>query len=318
MKLDRLLAIVVLLMNKRMVQAKELADLFEVSVRTIYRDVDAIDQAGIPIVTYQGAGGGIGIEDGYRLDRNLLTNDEYAAIATALRSVATTYDGHRNHMLLEKINSIISPARMEEFRNKSHHVLVDYSPWGMSEPLEARLEEFRIAIEKQCLASFAYSSSQGEVTSRCVEPHTLLMKGRQWYLYAYCKTREEFRLFKLMRMKELIIQEATFTRRPLTIGAQPWDQEWSQAEHVISLTLRFNAGIRHLVEEQFGAEVMKENVPGKLDVTVAYPEDRWLYGFLLSFGDNVEVLHPPHLREMIRGQAVAITRIYESSDGNMT
>ncbi|MFS0728136.1 helix-turn-helix transcriptional regulator [Paenibacillus sp. 1P07SE] len=312
MKIDRLLAIVVLLMNKRMVQAKELAELFEVSVRTIYRDVDTIDQAGIPIVTYQGAGGGIGIAEGYRLDRNLLTNDEFAAIATALRSVGTTYDGHRNNLLLEKINSIIPAAQAEEYQIKSNQLLLDYSPWGAPALFEEKLDLLKEAIERKQLVTFSYSSAQGEMTLRTAEPHTILLKGQHWYVYAYCTKREQFRIFKLMRMQELAMLEQRFTRRQVEPGLQPSDQEWNKPDQTVALSLRFRGTIKHLVEERFGPEALQEADGGDVLIHITYPENNWLYGFILSFGDDVEVLGPPHIREIIGHKAAAIAMKYQN------
>ncbi|WP_308221946.1 HTH domain-containing protein [Lysinibacillus sp. BPa_S21] len=182
MKLERLLSIIIILLNRRKVQAKDLAEQFEVSIRTIYRDIDSLNAAGIPIVTYQGTNGGIGLSEGYRLDRNLLTNDELATIVTALRSISTSYGKEQNQRLVEKINSVVLPAHEEEFQHKTNRVLIDYSPWEGIERLRPKLQLLDEAIDSCVLVYFTYSNAEGEVSKRIVEPHMLRLKGRQWYL----------------------------------------------------------------------------------------------------------------------------------------
>src|SRR5690606_33768195 len=125
--------------------------------------------------------GGIGLAEGYRLDRNMLTNNELAAIVTALRSMSTSYNSHSNELLVEKINSIVPPASAEEFQLKANQVLVDLSPWGKPGYLEQKLRLLTQAIEQYTRVTFTYSSANGELTVRSVEPYTLVLKGRQWY-----------------------------------------------------------------------------------------------------------------------------------------
>ncbi|XEC93775.1 helix-turn-helix transcriptional regulator [Paenibacillus tarimensis] len=313
MKLDRLLSIVILLINRKMVQAKELAERFEVSVRTIYRDIETINMAGIPIVTYQGAGGGIGLEEGYRLDRNLLTNDELAALVTALRSISTSYDSDSNQMLMEKLTSIVPASRADEFRFKSNQVLVDLSPWGGQAQLEQKFKLVKQAIEQLRLVSFTYISAQGDRTQRTVEPHTLVLKGQKWYLQAYCLQRGRFRLFKLLRMKDLAVLDEVFVRRAIPEEELNPGQTWNAPDNTVPLILRFSPQIRHLAEEWFGVEDLKLQGDGSITVNVSFPEDNWLYGFILSFGPDVEVVEPEHIRQIIQEKARLVAKKYEAS-----
>ncbi|WP_239613733.1 helix-turn-helix transcriptional regulator [Cohnella mopanensis] len=318
MKLDRLLGIVILLINRRMIQAKELADHFEVSIRTIYRDIEVINQAGIPVVSYPGAGGGIGLTEGYRLDRHVLTNNELVAIVTALQSVSTTYDTPNHKLLLEKMHSIVPAAETEQFQFQTQQFIVDLSPWGRKGHLEEKLAKLRVAVEETREVSFVYCSAQGEETERRVEPYTLVLKKQTWYLYALCLDRQQFRLFKLFRMKELALQEHRFTRHPISIDQIPWNQGWVTPETSTRVVLRFHRRAKHLAEEWFDVEALvAETVheAGKEPeeryvVSVDYPEDRWLYGFILSFGQDVEVLEPEHIRGKIKEIAMNIGNIY--------
>jgi predicted DNA-binding transcriptional regulator YafY len=311
MKLERLLSIIILLLNRRMVQAKELAERFEVSVRTIYRDIDAINVAGIPIVTYQGTNGGIGLAEGYRLDRNVLTNDELAAIITALRSISTSYDNEQHRLLMEKINSVVPLQYSEEFQHKANRVLIDYSPWDGNERLRPKLQLLKEAVDSCRVAGFIYSNAEGLVTHRIVEPHMLILKGRQWYLKAYCQAKEQFRLFKLKRMKELeIVPERTFVRRDFSMQEAATGQSPSNPSKAIEFVLRFRADSRHLAEEWFGIEELWSSDDGSWLVRKAYPEDEWLYRFILGLGHCAEVLEPPHLREIIASRTELAAKIY--------
>lgn len=311
MKLERLLAIIILLLNRRVVQTKELAERLEVSVRTIYRDIETINGAGIPIVTYQGTNGGIGLAEGYRLDRNLLTNDELAAVVTALRSISTSYGNEQHKRLMEKIHSVVQPADFGVFEHKSSRVLIDYSPWDGNERLRPKLLQIEKAIDHCLLAEFNYSNADGVMSHRIVEPHRLILKGKQWYLQAYCLEKEQFRLCKLKRMKDLdIISERTFHRRELPTQASISSQGSSEPPQVTEFVLRFQAETRHLAVEWFGIEALHHEDDGSWLVKKAYPEDEWLYRFILGLGHHVEVLEPRHLREIISDRAEQIANIY--------
>lgn len=310
MKIERLLSIVMLLINRRMVRAKELAELFEVSIRTIYRDIDAINQAGIPILTSQGANGGISLMEGYRLDHKLLTNHDFASIVTALPSISTSYGHKSNQLLLEKINSFIPDAHSEQFNRMTKQFIVDFSSWGEQTHLEGKIAQLKLAIEELRPVSFTYCSANGNVTQRIVEPYTLILKKQSWYLYAFCRTREQFRLFKLFRMKDVNMQAENFIRQDISLDDKPWQQDWNAPENLQTVCLRFNNKAKHLAEEWFGVENVVEDENGKYVVSVSFPEDHWLYGFILSFGPEVEVLEPEHIRQIIKEMAQRVADLY--------
>ncbi|WNS41639.1 YafY family protein [Paenibacillus sp. MMS20-IR301] len=312
MKIDRLLSIVILLLNRPLVQAKELADMFEVSVRTIYRDIDSINNAGIPVVTYQGSGGGIGLMQGYRLDRNVLSQKELADIFNALQSVSS-YGGEEHQLLMEKISSVIPPSQTAAFRSKTTQMIVDFSPWGLMGPLEQRLSLLKEALEGNSVVSFEYVSADGRGSKRIVEPYTLVLKGQSWYLYGFCTERRDFRLFKLLRMKALVKEQEHYVRQDIPLKELPWSDGWKEPQNTEALTLHFPAWGKHLAEEYFDSEELQPDGSGGYRLTVHYPENDWLLGFLLSFGTALEVLAPEHIRRRLGELAGGVAARYSSS-----
>lgn len=298
MKLDRLVSILVLLLRKERIQAKELAEIFEVSVRTILRDVEAINLAGIPIVTYQGTNGGIGIAEGYRLDKSVLTEDDMSTIISTLRGIDRTISDSRHGVLVEKLRNTLPLAQLETLDNKVKQLVIDLSPWGANELMKGSVICIRKAIENHNEIEFIYIDSEGKRTNRIVEPYSLVLKGQKWYLYAWCKIRQDFRLFKLSRMRELSATTAVYKPREAPMDKLDWEDPWSTSENMISLQLVFEKEMESIVTDWFGDDVEKQE-DGRFLVRSSMPESNWLYGFILSFGNGVEVTDPPHIRSIL-------------------
>lgn len=311
MKLDRLLAMVMILINKKRVQAKDLADMFEISVRTVYRDIEAINQAGIPIVTYQGVNGGIAIADGYKLDKHVMTNDELASIAIALRSVSSSYDDRHADAVLQKIEGIIPDNEYDQFKSRTEQLFVDYSPWGDDPVQKGKLNLLKEAIQSSQRIVLTYYSPEGSLTRRETEPYTLVFKGQKWYLYAYCLLRQQFRFFKVLRIKEIEPLGITFERKSIELEEPPWNKEWNELSP-IELVLRYDKSMAQIIEEWFGMESLQDDPdsPNHGIVKARLPENQWLHGFLLSLGPSVEVLGPPHIRDILGASAASIAAIY--------
>ncbi len=299
MKLDRLISILVILLRKERVQAKELAEMFEVSTRTILRDVDAINLAGIPIVTYQGINGGIGIAEGYRLDKSVLTNEDIAAIITTLKGMSKTLPNTKHEVLMEKLKNVLPVSQLEILNTKVNQLVIDLSPWGGNDCLKEKLALIRQAIENTKKIEFSYIDLHGNRTKRKVEPYSLVLKGQKWYVYAWCCLRQDFRLFKISRIKELIISDSVYEPREVSLDQLPWEDRWGQASHnMIALELIFEKEMENIIEEWFGEDRVKDE-QGRIMVKSLMPENEWLYGFILSFGTTVEVISPPHVRSIL-------------------
>ena len=311
MKLDRLVSILVLLLRRERVQARELAEIFEVSVRTILRDVEAINLAGIPIVTYQGAKGGIGIAEGYRLDKSVLTEDDMSTIISTLRGIEGTMSDSRHGVLVEKLRNILPSSQLETLDAKVKQLVIDLSPWGAKELLRDSVACIRGAIENHNEIEFIYIDSSGKRTNRRVEPYSLVLKGQKWYLYAWCHIREDFRLFKLSRMRELKPTAATYQPRKVSLEQLDWDDPWRASENSISLRLVFEEELESIVTDWFGEDLEKLE-DGRLLATAMLPENNWLYGFILSFGTGVEVIDPPHIRKILAEISKGIYEKYSS------
>ena len=307
LKLDRLISILVVLLRKERITAKELAEMFGVSVRTILRDVDAIDLAGIPIITFQGANGGIGIAEGYRLDRSVLNSDEMAAIVTMLKGVATTIPDSAHEILVEKLKNTLSASQLELLEKKTKQLVIDLSPWGGGNPDGEVIASIRKAIQDTRLIDLAYTDSAGVTTTRCVEPYSLVLKGQNWYLFAWCLLRCDSRFFKLSRIKEIVISESTFKAR--NISAEQIPNEWQSKDKLVELELILNKEMKRFAEDWFGGEKI-ELEDGSVLIKVMLPENNGLYGFLLSLGPGVEVVSPDYIRLILADLAGEIHKKY--------
>ena len=295
MKIDRVLSIVMLLISKKQVQAKELAELHEVSVRTIYRDIETINQAGIPVVTTQGAGGGISLVDDYRLEKKLFTDDDIELILTALESMTSAYTFKESEHVLKKIKSLISSHTDEN--DKQHHVFIDLSSWGKDSQAEKKLQLIHTAASAHQYIQFIYRNAKGETLLRKVEPYTLVLKGRHWYLYAFCCVKKAFRLFKLTRMIDLMTISGYFKPKKIKNEEKPWNNSWYEEPSVTNLTLRLTEASVGKVKEWVDENEWIVCSDGTYLATLSVPQDDWLNSFLFYLGPDVDILSPKHIKE---------------------
>lgn len=308
MKLDRMLSIVTHLLNHEKVKAQELAYKFEVSVRTIYRDIDAISQAGIPIVAYQGADGGIGIVEGYKLDKSVLTSDEVFNIVAGLKGLHSISEDVKIKLLIEKLSDI---ANKSDYMPTGNEIMIDLSSWNKNDRLALRIQEIKKAIRERRIIEFIYYTNE-KLTDRKVEPCVIVFKETNWYLYAYCLLRKDFRLFKLRRMSGLKITDASFEARKFSIDSVKWDGEFDSNRHSPIVVL-FDKSMEYSVDDIFGVDNYEIVEDGRLKVTFHMGISGWLYGFLLGFGDKIEVLEPVELRDRIKSIAESVCKVYEKN-----
>lgn len=309
MKTDRLIAIIMLLIEKKKVQAGELAELFGVSTRTIYRDIYAINLAGIPVISYQGAGGGIGIEENYKLDKYLLSQNDVAGIISALTSILDVYRDEKLINALAKMRSLVATPQNNEVAANPSQVIIDLTPWGGARHSE-KVKTIQEAIEQGRLLQLRYTDGKGSSSVRVVEPYILIMKLHTWYLYAWCRMREGFRLFKLGRMEGCAMLEEHFDKRDIDTAKRQWEKNWDMGGSATEMILRVAPTHRMGLMEWCGPENMTVQEDGTAIARLSYPEDEWVYSFLLGFGTGVEVLHPAHIREIIKKRAEETAKMY--------
>ncbi len=310
MRIDRMLAIVVMLLNRERITARELAEKFEVSIRTVYRDIEAINQAGVPIVSYSGNDGGFGILENFKLDRQLLTFNDMLAILSALKGVNTTLADREIDTAIEKISSLVPKEKINELELRFEQLVIDVSPWGFKEEDQKKLKEIYQAITENLLIRFEYRNLKGEKNLRIIEPMTLLFKGYAWYLLGYCRLRADFRSFKLNRITELIVLDEEFVRKESSYREFPVSGNKNNTS--VHLIMKFSPEVRSNVEEYFDGDNIAYQEDGYLIVNVDWTEDEWIYSNILSYGENVEVLEPLHIREIIRARATKLYKLYHS------
>lgn len=301
MKLDRLIGILALLLQRESITAPELAARFEVSRRTILRDVDALCRAGIPIASRQGAGGGFSIMEGYRVDRALLTGAEMRAILTGLRTLDSVSGTQRYAQLMEKLS-----AGSSSILPGDGHIMIDLASWYRG-PLSEKIELIHAAIEAGRHVTFRYYAPSGE-SEREIEPYFLVFQWSSWYVYGWCLARRDWRLFKLNRLAELTMGEA-FEKRdapwPDLSNARVFPERW-RVKALVEPQCRWR-----LIEE-YGADCYQEQPDGRLLFEAGFADLDNALTWLLSFGDGAEVLEPRALRYEMKRITGRMSSIYDS------
>lgn len=310
MKIARLLTMTVLMLNRRKITAKELAEEFEVSIRTIYRDVDTLNAAGIPVISWQGYEGGFCIPDEFKLSRQLFTFDDLVSVLTTLKGVNRTLNNRDVSTAIETLTSLVPDEKEELLHEKSNSFIVDITPWGGSPDLKNHITEIHEAVSGAYVTRFRYSSASGQSSIRETEPHTLVYKGFGWYLIAYCRLRDGFRIFKLNRINDLEVTDERFIRRKM----DPHDffKRENDTRPLCDMVLRFPGFMRLRLEESFSTYNITESENGDLLLSLSLPEDDWLYSMIFSFGEHVQVVSPDHLRDTLREKVTKMKQNFSS------
>jgi len=300
MKITRLLEIVTILLNKKTVTAKELAERFHVSVRTIYRDVDDLSCSGIPVYTIQGVNGGISILDNYTMNKTMLSDTDKNNILIALQSLKSTKFPDVD-IILDKLEGI--------FRNNaSDWISMDFSPWGSNPNANNKFNDIRAAILGNKVINIEYINSQNIKSIRTVEPLHLKFKYQAWYLYSWCRKRQEYRSFRLSRIKKVEITDEIFDRFSKRVTDN--SDDLSDGKKIVSCVLRFKEEALYRIYDDYDNDMIKDNKDGTYTLTVNLPEDEWVYGYILSFGTNVEVIKPESIRKIICEKSREISKLY--------
>lgn len=289
---SRLFKMLYYLLDRERATAPELAAEFEVSVRTIYRDVEALSGAGIPIYAEPGRNGGIYLLQDFVLDKAILSESERQDVLTAIQSIfATGYTGGKE--MLTKLSAIFNV-------NTRNWLEVDFSRWRKRNYDNSKFEILKTAVIQCREIKIVYENSNSRRSVRIVQPLKICYKSKEWYLKAFCTEKQDFRLFKLNRILELELLENTFVPRPYPEEKNNLQQTYSQ------IVLSFSKAIAYRVYDEFDETEIEYQKNGDLIVCAEMPVDTWLVGYLLSFGTQVEIIKPKYLKGVLAAQAQEI------------
>ena len=301
MKIDRLLGIITLLLQHDKVTAPELAKKFEVSRRTIHRDIDDICKAGIPIITYQGGAGGISIADGYKLDKSVLTVDELQSIITGLKSIGSVSDSAKIEGLISKLS-----PKSEAVVSVKDSILIDLSSHYKSS-LSEKISLLKTAIAENLLVRFDYYSEKG-LSNRTIEPYFITFKWTSWYVFGYCRDRNDFRLFKLNRLWRHGVLDEVFAPRELHTSELDLDDYFTDGNRI---TIMFDKSLEYRLVEEYGPDCYQVADDGRLRFSVGYTNRDYIISWVLGFGDKAKVVEPVDLVNEIKEKAKKIILNYE-------
>lgn len=308
MKVDRLISIIMVLLEKERIGARELAEMFEVSPRTVYRDIDAINLAGIPVRSTPGAGGGFEIMPEYKLDHKVFSTADLSAILVGLSGLSNVVRGDELASALANVKSVIPAGKAKEIELRANQIRIDFSPWMGNRNIQPYLETIKTALQESQLLTFDYTAHHGRKTARMVEPYQLVLKGSHWYLQGFCRERNDFRLFRLSRMASLRVREETFTPRQF----QKPQLEFADILETmqIRITIRIHKSVMDRVLDYCAYEDFSPEVDEHYIVNFPFIENDYHYDILLSFGAQCECLEPPHVRAEMKRKAQEIAALY--------
>jgi predicted DNA-binding transcriptional regulator YafY len=292
MQINRLLEIAYILLQRKVVTAKELSERFGVSQRTIYRDIDTLSLSGIPVYTKIGKGGGISLLPDFVLSKSILSEQEQNDILSSLSGLIGMGSIESDHVL-QKLTAI--------FNKPVHKWLeVDISGWGGTG--KYMFAGFKMAILDKWLVEFDYYGANNIKTFRRVEPIQLWFKSKAWYVKCFCLTRQAMRLFKLSRIRNLFITNEPFSARQTLPSV--FESSTEGCMNDVYIKLKIHADMAYRVYDDYIDYHAEKDEDGSMTVTLRWPEDDWVYGYILSFGEYIEVLEPAYLRDIIRTKAL--------------
>lgn len=309
MKVDRLISIIMVLLDKDRIGAQELADLFEVSPRTIYRDIDAINMAGIPVCSIPGVGGGFEIMPGYKIDKNVFSTADLSALLMGLSSLSGMVQGDEMAHALAKVRSFIPADKAKDIELKVNQICIDLSPWMGSGNTQSYLEMIKAALQDNKLLSFEYIAHHGNKTARTVEPYQLVLKGSHWYFQGYCLKRNDYRLFRLSRMSNLQVQEDIFTPRVYQKPILDFAETLETMQ--IKIKLRVHKSVIDRVLDFCSYECFTPDGIEHYIVNFPFIENDYYYSILFGFGNQCECLEPLHIRTEIKRRLHDMAALYE-------
>ncbi|MBJ8190361.1 helix-turn-helix transcriptional regulator [Bacillus mycoides] len=302
MKLERLISIIFKLLNNEILSASSLADEFQVSPRTIYRDIEAICAAGIPVVSYQGTNGGFGIIKGYKFDKSLMGSYDILNLITVLSSLSNIFKD-------KEIEHTIDRLKLLDTNSNNKSLLVDLES-HRTEPNS--LMNLRKAIHKKKVIHFNYVSNKNEFTSREVEPIHLHYKFRNWYIYGYCRERQNYREFRLSRMMDVTLTQEKFLQNHEIKDEAFYSNRNLVGFEDVVIWVSPNSLAEALDQFQNSSKTISDDGSMTITISVYQPlQAGWLKSILLSFGSGAKIVKPMELQSILIDEAKKIIKVYE-------
>ena len=311
MRTDRLLSITLYLINHKKGTARELADHFEVSLRTIQRDIDTLTLAGIPVYADRGKEGGYRILDTYTVNRQYFSPRELTALTSLVNRLNALLNDTGLKQTEEKLRNLAQPKTVK----KKHQTLImDFTPWGMDEERRRLFQEIYRCVEDKRVIFIRYASPEGTITEREIEPLSVIIKGSAWYVHGFCRLRQAMRLFKITRIIHAEPRDSFFNPE----NHPPYQEEFIHRHDTRPPTLfvlRFAPSARGRITDYYNPNSLHFMPDGSIIGFFPFPEDEWVYSWIMSFGPLVEILEPRHARDRIREWVRGMAGIYEKETG---
>lgn len=300
MKVDRLLGIIIILLNNEKIKAKYLAEKFEVSIRTIYRDIEDICKAGVPIITFQGGDGGIGIVKEYKLDKSVLTKNELESILIGLKSIQSMFVDKNIDLLLEKLNP------KQEDVISVNNIIIDLASFHQAS-LKKKIELIREAIDERRELNFRYYSKDG-ISEKNIEPHLVIFRLSAWNVLGFCKEENDFILFKLTRMADIVLSDTIFNAREIP------EEKLEKKDFLndrYTVTMLIDRSLEYKLIDYIEVSSYEITEDNRIKVDMPYINYEFIIELILSLGDKVEVLSPKHVIEDLKIRVENILNKYK-------
>ena len=308
MKLQRLLGILAVLLQKQRISAENLAERFEVSTRTIYRDLEALEQAGIPLVTYPGVNGGVEILDTYKLDKTVFLSDDFASILSGLQSISGAVDTAKINQTLAKLRSLIPEPQAKSIELSGKKLYVDLKPWSIHPDFQKNFNIVKDALHMDKLLKITYADKKSMSSQRVIEPHQLILKEQNWYLRAFCRVRQDFRTFLIRRITDAEMPGDSFAPRPFSDELDDF-KDWTHPKMIIvEITAPYSKYQAFL--QYCRPEYITSLPSGNIHVSLPFVESDFGYSVLLQLGHECEVISPAHIREELKRQISLLAERY--------
>lgn len=305
MKIDRLLGITIYLLNHDKVSAKTLSHRFEVSLRTIQRDIETLCEAGIPVVSSLGTDGGYEILNSFKMDKQIANNNDYSYVVSALRGLASAYESNKINLTLEKVKAVLKSNKIDT------NIILDFSTLRENKNTNEELKVLETAIEEKIVVKFLYTNADDKTTEKEVEPIAVTYRWYSWYLLAYSLEKDDYRLYKLVRMRNLILTDKKILKVHESASILLKKNDEKDNRKYIDIKLFCKAEVKTKAIEYLKGNIELEYENGDFIMNLHLPENEQLwFGTLFSFGKLVKVIEPEALKEKLCAKSREILNLY--------